>query len=70
MRIALCCAVLSIGWITSCQESKPYQGKYASVEDSLLHCSSNLPSRFGPAAGPDTTMVNGQTDSVSHEGMV
>jgi formylglycine-generating enzyme required for sulfatase activity len=56
--------------ITSCQESKPYQGKYASVEDSLLHCSSNLPSRFGPAAGSDTTMVNGQTDSVSHEGMV
>ena len=70
MRIAFCCAVLGIGWITSCQESKPYQGKYASVEDSLLHCSSNLPSRFGPATGSDTTMVNGQTDSVSHEGMV
>ena len=70
MRIALCYAVLGMALITSCQESKPYQGKYASVEDSLLHCSSNLPSRFGPAAGSDTTMVNGQTDSVSHEGMV
>ena len=70
MRIALCCAVLGMAWITSCKESKPYQGKYASVEDSLLHCSSNLPSRFGPAAGSDTTMVNGQSDAVSHEGMV
>ncbi|MFM1961212.1 MAG: hypothetical protein RLZZ172_57 [Bacteroidota bacterium] len=56
--------------LIACNEQQPYQGKYASVEDSLLHCSSNLPSRFGPAAGTDTTLVNVQPDSVSHEGMV
>jgi formylglycine-generating enzyme required for sulfatase activity len=56
--------------LIACNQQQPYQGKYSSVEDSLLHCSSNLPSRFGPAAGADTAMVNGQPDSVSHEGMV
>ena len=69
MRIVLCCAVLGMGWISSCQENKPYQGKYASVEDSLLHCSSNLPDRYAPG-GKDTAMVSAQSDSVSHEGMV
>jgi formylglycine-generating enzyme required for sulfatase activity len=69
MKIALCCAVLGMGCIISCQENKPYQGKYASVEDSLLHCSSNLPDRYA-SGGKDTAMVSAQSDSVSHEGMV
>lgn len=71
MRIALNCVVLGLFSITSCQENKPYQGKYASVEDSLLHCSSNLPDRFGVAGVTDTVdSANVQADTVSHDGMV
>ena len=53
----------------SCQEKKPYQGKYASVEDSLLHCSSNIPSRFGTVANDSDIDIH-LSDSSSHEGMV
>ena len=71
MRIALSCVVLGLFSITSCQENKPYQGKYASVEDSLLHCSSNLPDRFGVAGVTNTVdSANVQADTVSHDGMV
>ncbi|MEY2834901.1 MAG: hypothetical protein RLZZ557_563 [Bacteroidota bacterium] len=70
MKSISICAWIGMLMLIACNQQKPYQGKYASVEDSLLHCSSNLPSRFGPTAGPDTAMVNGQADSVSHEGMV
>jgi formylglycine-generating enzyme required for sulfatase activity len=71
MRIALSCVVLGLFSIISCQENKPYQGKYASVEDSLLHCSSNLPDRFGVTGVTDTVAsANVQADTVSHDGMV
>jgi formylglycine-generating enzyme required for sulfatase activity len=71
MRSALSCVVFGLFSITSCQENKPYQGKYASVEDSLLHCSSNLPDRFGVTGVTDTlASANVQADTVSHEGMV
>jgi len=70
MKLISIYASIAMLMLLACNQQQPYQGKYASVEDSLLHCSSNLPSRFGSAAGTDTTMVNVQPDSVSHEGMV
>ncbi len=59
-------AILSI-LVCSCNQPAAPK-KYASVEDSLLHCSSNLPARYAVAASD--TSFSSAADSTSHEGMV
>ena len=59
-------AILSIFACSCNQPAAPK--KYASVEDSLLHCASNLPARYAVAASD--TSFSTAADSASHEGMV
>lgn len=57
--------------MSACQ-SEAQRAAEAARKDSLLHCTNNIPARFGTVTAQNETDSNGLTtnDTVSHEGMI
>lgn len=57
--------------MSACQ-SEAQRAAEAARKDSLLHCTNNIPARFGTLIAQNETDSNrlNTNDSVSHEGMI
>ena len=63
--------ILIVGLMSACQ-SEAQRAAEAVRKDSLLHCTNNIPARFGTLIAQNETDSNrlNTNDSVSHEGMI